>query len=989
MWPYFAVFLISFLLTALFMPKPSIENAQADSLDPAQFPKASSSDPVPLVRGTARLKAPNTLWYGDYVAQPIKKKIRTGLFSSTWETIGFTYYLSVDLGLCLGPDVILNAIWIDDEQVSSGTDYYTVKLDTPYDFGLVYYTLAGASVSTQSYYLPTALGVTEAQLDLMIAAGLYVSSHWGCTTQYTSVYPGDPAPGIWALNTTFGDASDSYIASDGTTAQEHQSSGAAGGATFDAQIKAPAGARYVHCGGHGLLTYPVFSTFTAIDDGHVLAGWPGKIPAEVSYNINMPDLFGGSEHGGGHVGNFTFYPGAYTQTIDPDVEASVGAGLVPSYAGTAHIVMPNNNVGEQPSLHRIEFELQCISNVLNSSRHGFAYDGSGDINPAEALYFLLTDDWSGIGVPTNKINLASFQAVAETLIAEQNGCSFTVTSPQTAADFVKKILRHIDGVLSENTAGEMELKLIRDDYTAAALTVYDESSIVEISNFSRTSWNDVVSQVKITFKSLTKTSDQVAIAQNDSISAMIGRPRTQELSFPLCYDATLANNIAARELSRLSVPLIKLTAKMNRKAYALTVGDPLKITFPELGLSELICRVQKINKGSATDGTITVELIQDIFAASNAVMAAPVDTGWTHVRPAPTDVIDYQMAVMPYFFAQNLPYPPVDGYGAVVPFPTIPQAVSSYFTLFMGLAINEEAYRDPNVVEYPVYVTLDAPLSETAGFETGVDTVGFNVTAGNGVPTGSPAGYADIKSGHVGIVYCEGEWMGVDAVTDNGGGSYTLSYVARGLLGSRPRAHGTGAKIYWLTPELLGQGYISGDLLENTAVYFKLLDMAGGTMRSPAGATEETFTITADASSPLRPRNLAVNSSRAVVPLGLHSTSSITVSWDPSNRAQGSIPFETDGAETPDSAETYIVSVYINGSLVSGLGGAVAGTSTTLDFSTATVPNGSGYIRVTSVRTSDSAQSVDYAIYPIIVAPTMDTTALTMDSTYVTMDAKG
>lgn len=66
--------LISVVLIAaayLLMPKP-----KSDAQDPADFegPSASDSKPVPVLFGTAKLKAPNSLWFGDIDSQTKKVK---------------------------------------------------------------------------------------------------------------------------------------------------------------------------------------------------------------------------------------------------------------------------------------------------------------------------------------------------------------------------------------------------------------------------------------------------------------------------------------------------------------------------------------------------------------------------------------------------------------------------------------------------------------------------------------------------------------------------------------------------------------------------------------------------------------------------------------------------------------------------------------------------------------------------------------------------
>lgn len=111
MWFTLFLFAASFLLSALLAPKPKIENARAGNMSDIQLPRATEGDPVPWVIGTVRQKGPNTLWSGDFDTDKITKKVKTGLFSSKQQTVGYKYKLGFDLALCMGPGVSLLKVW--------------------------------------------------------------------------------------------------------------------------------------------------------------------------------------------------------------------------------------------------------------------------------------------------------------------------------------------------------------------------------------------------------------------------------------------------------------------------------------------------------------------------------------------------------------------------------------------------------------------------------------------------------------------------------------------------------------------------------------------------------------------------------------------------------------------------------------------------------------------------------------------------------------
>jgi hypothetical protein len=136
-WVALIMTVVSFLATVFLTPKPKLENARPSNLSDVRFPRSDEGSPVPLVFGTVRLRGPNTIWMGDFQTIAITQKVKTGLFSSKRQTIGYKYYVGLDLALCLGPGVVLKRIWAGKHTVWSGTvsTEDVVSIDEPELFG--------------------------------------------------------------------------------------------------------------------------------------------------------------------------------------------------------------------------------------------------------------------------------------------------------------------------------------------------------------------------------------------------------------------------------------------------------------------------------------------------------------------------------------------------------------------------------------------------------------------------------------------------------------------------------------------------------------------------------------------------------------------------------------------------------------------------------------------------------------------------------------
>lgn len=848
-WFTLALFVISFVVTALLTPKPEFENARADTLNPDNFPRATENAPIPLVLGKVLMKAPNTLWYGDLLTAPITKKVKTGLFSSTRVTTGHQYFIGLNLGLALGPSVGLREVFIDDKSVWTGTTHPTI---------------------------PTNIMIT-------------------------------------AL-----------------------------------------------------------------------------------------DAFGGYENGGGWQSSGLFYPGSFNQTPNAFMEDSVGIGNVPAYNGTAHIIfqafmsqdtidsapglsglllailtnfsggsapIASKNgayIGESASLRSMAFVLECYTNAL-----GLPNDGKigEDMNPAEAIYQIMTNDWRGMGVSPDEIDLVQLQTIGQTLFEEGNGCSILVTAESSGKTLIQEVLRQIDGVAYQDPAsGKIRFILIRNDYDPLTLPVYDEDDVISVNTFSRSGWDEVVAQVKITFPQRDSDSSAVAISQDIATVSMIGHLRSTTLSMPFVYDKVVANNIASRERSQLSVPLFRMTLEMNRNAHSLRPGSVFKLNWPEYNFSNLVLRVQDFDLGSLLEGKIVINCLQDSFALGTTVFAPPADTTWTLPTIRPTSILVKEMIEMPKFFAQQLDIPIPDGEVGVIPFAGKPSTVSNTYDMLSGLTSYDMDNAEPELVPYTGFGYLSAQYPMTAGFANGYDTVTGLTVAGAGNSIFTPNTLYEITQGlYGGLLYCGGEWMGFTAASDEGSGNWRLTNIYRGLLGTRPRTHEVNTRVWELNIRMLDQRLLE-PLTEDGTLYYQLLDRAGPILQDPLEVVEASFLANKYIQNrPVRPAYITIGGARTGI--NITTKTNAVLAGRTRNRAAPFIRIETDLAETPDQAEYYDVDIMIAGVRNATLSGVNVALPYTIPFSATTITQANCEARVYSQRSSGNTRnSSDYAVLPFSMA---------------------
>ncbi|MDG3394308.1 phage tail protein [Vibrio parahaemolyticus] len=115
---FFMQIIASMAISLLLAPKPSYDEAKAATLDQWNFPSAADK-PIPVIWGRVLYNSMNDIWHGDYEARPIKKKVKTGMFSSKKITVGYEYILSMVAALCFGDDtLVLHNIYSGENKVS-------------------------------------------------------------------------------------------------------------------------------------------------------------------------------------------------------------------------------------------------------------------------------------------------------------------------------------------------------------------------------------------------------------------------------------------------------------------------------------------------------------------------------------------------------------------------------------------------------------------------------------------------------------------------------------------------------------------------------------------------------------------------------------------------------------------------------------------------------------------------------------------------------
>ncbi len=823
MWFLLAVVAATFVLGILLAPKVKTENAKASGLGDFNFPRSKEGDPVGLLFGTVKLKSPNTIFAGDFEARPIKKKQKTGLFSSKKVIVGYQYFIGLALCFCLGPGVRFRRMWLGKDEIWNG-----------------------------------------------------------------------------CLNT-----------------------------------------------------------------------------CENEITIDLPDLYGGKDRNGGIGGKFRLYCGNYDQNRDTYLASKTDAN-VSAYRGFAYIVFEKFWWGNSAQIQPVYVEAQRFTNDLEIGDSKQIMANGLDANGIEVLFSLITNNWGCLGIDPATIDVVNWREVAVQIWDENNGISLHQASPVDVSEIAKEVMSQINATLFQNPqSGLIQIKLNRADYDIGDLPVFGPDEIEAINNLSTSLWESTSNIVRVAFVNRENSyADGLAPAMDESSIRYLGRQKSTLIKFPYLFDAVLAAELAARELSNINIPLFKADLVLNRKAVQVGPGDPFVLNWPEYGISSVVMRARKIGLGKRRDGKVTMSVVQDEFAAADAVIAIPPSSDHVQEIFQPQDIVDLMIIEVPYF----LEYQATDldtrtGYYRLATLALAPSTASIGYNAFIDDGPPDDD--DPQMLElapYNAIAALDMDLDQFDGLVDGLVAV---LTIKD---LSDPAALADGSEAAVrlgsGLFILNGEWLSYETYTDNLDGTYDLENVRRAMLDTG-WIGGVVDDIVWF---INGQeGFFSSDILPvATDLYF--LDVTSNSTLAKSAATIYPITPSMRKDRPLPPDYITVDGIRAddvEIDYGIGAD----IEWRDRNRLLADqVAFEDDATQTAEAGTTYRIELWRDGimrfdddgitqpySLVAPLGA--------IGFST---------IKIFAIR--DTLESYSAAEFPVYVNPDPDALLIDDDPVYIDDD---
>lgn len=674
--------------------------------------------------------------------------------------------------------------------------------------------------------------------------------------------------------------------------------------------------------------------------------WTGNVTASGSTTINAPELFGGEEREGGVQGTLDVMMGEPTQAANGYLTSKQGSPQ-PAYRGMVGVVFRQGLIAaNNPYIKPWAFRMRRIlkgwqaDSVWNSAKAAITLPGGVGqaMNPAHIVYECLTNAEWGMGYGSSLIDLASFSAAADVFFAEGLGLCLKWTRQQPIEAFIQTVVDHAGAVFAQDRrTGLFILTPLRGGYDPETLPLFDESNVITIDSYQRAATPEAVNEITVKFEELATGKESAVTVHNLANITAQGAVVTQSKTYPGLPTAELAIRVALRDLRAVSTPLAKVRMRVTRAGYALLPGSLIRLSWPPLGITNLVLRVLRVNTGTPTDSSIELEASEDVFALNSTAYVAQPPIGWQDPNNAPQPAANRVVTEAPLYELNR-----------------------SLSSAELAALSGDESY---------LYVVAGKPTSDSFAFEIrtrpGTSGAFQQAATGDFAPTATLAaaiGPGDTAATLTNLSDAELVTTGTYAIiggtevvrVDTFNATTGAITLGRGVLDTTAKAHALGAVVYFadLFDNTDGVERVDGEQIE-----VKLLPRTGRGQLAEGSAPTDSITFDQRPFRPYPPGRLRIG--------GLTYPTSITgalpaFTWAHRNRLQQNLEGDESGNIGPEAGVTYSIELRnagTNAVIASQTG--ITGTS----YTPASLPAGAYNVRVQlwSVRGGlESWQRHDY-----------------------------
>ncbi|MCP3672728.1 MAG: hypothetical protein GY814_20360 [Gammaproteobacteria bacterium] len=577
------------------------------------------------------------------------------------------------------------------------------------------------------------------------------------------------------------------------------------------------------------------------------------------------------------------------------------SGVVPAYKSMVQVIFQQFYFGMNPYIKPVAFEIERYPDNIAGPTASAESEINGDANPAQIIYECITNAGWGMGYTSSSIDSTSFQEASTVLYNEGFGLSLIWSESIPIEDFIQEIRKHINADLYlDRTTGKFVLKLIRDDYDPGTLPLFDQTNIVDMEGFSRKLWGETINEITLIYTNREGKSVPITVQDIGNIQVQ-GTTINQKVEFPGITNEDLALRVAQRELQSRATPLAKLRFRVNRQAWDLNVADPIRVSWPNYGITEVIFRVISISYGNLKDSHIHIDAIEDVFGLPDSSYGSPQESGWVEPRTDPQVPANRGVVESNYWDL-------VQGLGELGAIDFITATPEDGYYLCYAVK-PETSHYNYQVIERPWWDGSGYPQDYVEGTEDINEFAPFcELEFDMDVEDASVLTYvSDIDMNELPLaelVLIDDEYMQVWAIdTDNS----TLN-VYRGMLDTVPMPHSAGTAMYGIQSN---QAVSLNSYTDMEAVDLKFITKSGGGTLPELSAELDSFTFTGRAGRPWPPGGIRVDGLSIFQSIGM-TLDDLSVTWAHRDKTlqTGEFVYQDEASVGPEVGVTYTVALY-------------------------------------------------------------------------------
>ncbi len=263
-----------------------------------------------------------------------------------------------------------------------------------------------------------------------------------------------------------------------------------------------------------------------------------------------------------------------------------------------------------------------------------------------------------------------------------------------------------------------------------------------------------------------------------------GRPAVKSANMMLFTNNNDAAWKARQMLRDSAFPAAEVSFRTTRTAFAHEPGAVFKFSYTPWGVSNLVCRVIRIEEGSLEDDAVTVTALEEAVNKTRIEGAYKLTVGDGVTHPS------YDLSAIEYTKVLEAPYAAVGGDIRIIPLAARAQDTDLGYLVYMSLDGGSSYSKIGQVSGYYPYGTLVAAYpDDTMPID---DTVGFTVDFVNDEGETIESVTRDYLYSGKNLALIGDEVISFQTITPDGSVDrrYKIEGIYRGRLDTDPAAHG-------------------------------------------------------------------------------------------------------------------------------------------------------------------------------------------------------